>query len=78
MSLLVCMLFCLVQSGTIVFLIVRFEKERRELCDRLMARDLRELRIQNTPVPVKGRLQRLKEDWCARKAAKEIEKSEDI
>ncbi len=78
MSVFVCMFFCLLESGTVVFLILRFEKERKEFYDRLMARSLQDLRRSESPSGLKSRLRSLKEDWRAKKAAKEIEKSENI
>ncbi len=73
-----CIFFCLLQSSVIFFLLVCLERERREFYDRLMAKNLGEFRFVRAPERIGGKLRSLKESWRAQKAAKEIEKSENI
>ena len=71
-----CIIFCALQSALVVFLLLREGRERREMLDRLAAKDLKEFRGVPAPCAPKGRLKRLLENWNAEKAAKEIEESE--
>ena len=72
----ICIVFCVLQTSLVVFLLVRGEAERMEMLDRLSAKDLREFRAVGAPSSPKGKLKKLLEDWNARRAAKEIEDSE--
>ena len=72
----ICIVFCALQTALVVFLLLRGEAERREMLDRLTAKDLKEFRAVGAPVSPKGKLKILLENWNARRAAKEIEESE--
>ena len=65
------------QSALFLLYVLQTAKEKRELLDRLMAKDLNDLYRLPAAKRRPGKLQSRLEDWRAKKAAKEIESSED-
>ena len=65
------------QTACFLLYIFHTAREKRELLDRLMAKDLGDLYRLPAAKRRPGKLQSRLEDWRAKKAAKEIESSED-